>query len=267
MTTPEIAWIIGDILSDNAARSASFGATSALRFPWKVAVKTGTSSDFHDNWCVGYTPEITIGVWMGNLDASPMPGLSGVSGAGPIFHRIMMEMAQRRTLTWPDRPPGVMPVILDARIGKLANSETPLESQVMDFCLVGHPPKPCTGNDFSSDGLPLLDDATYAQWFHGQPHGQVQLASAGRAALPPLPPQILSPMPHAIYVLDPELPNGGTKLPLRSTLLQDARWSSETLAINPQQTCATLVPGHHRIQLQNIAAGTRSEVWIEVQGH
>ncbi len=86
------AYIISDILSDNVARQAAFGARSALEVPgFKVAVKTGTSNDKKDNWTIGYTPDFMVTVWVGNNDNTPMnPALtSGVTGAAPIWNRVM----------------------------------------------------------------------------------------------------------------------------------------------------------------------------------
>ncbi|MBI5449646.1 transglycosylase domain-containing protein, partial [Candidatus Gottesmanbacteria bacterium] len=89
---PETAWIISNILSDNAARTAAFGPASNLVVAGKtVSVKTGTSNDKRDNWTVGYTPSVVTAVWVGNNNNAPMdPYLtSGVTGAAPIWHDIM----------------------------------------------------------------------------------------------------------------------------------------------------------------------------------
>ena len=64
---PELVWQIADILSDNSARTLSFGINSALRYDYPVACKTGTSTDFRDNWTIGFTPEFTVGVWVGKF--------------------------------------------------------------------------------------------------------------------------------------------------------------------------------------------------------
>lgn len=86
------AFIISDILSDNAARSLAFGANTPLNFPRPAAVKTGTTNDFKDNWTVGYTPNLVIGVWVGNSDGAPMRGISGVQGAAPIWRDTMLRL-------------------------------------------------------------------------------------------------------------------------------------------------------------------------------
>jgi len=83
------AYLISDILSDNNARTPAFGANSVLRLLYRAAVKTGTTNDFRDNWTLGYTPDITIGVWIGNPDYTPMTNISGVSGAAPLWANVM----------------------------------------------------------------------------------------------------------------------------------------------------------------------------------
>jgi penicillin-binding protein 1C len=89
-----IADELADILSDRASRTAAFGETSALDLSFPVAAKTGTSKGYRDNWTVGFTREITVGVWVGNFDGRPMRGVSGITGAGPLF-RAVMEAAMR----------------------------------------------------------------------------------------------------------------------------------------------------------------------------
>ena len=86
---PRIAYIITDILDDDQARIPAMGRGSALELPFPAAVKTGTTTDFRDNWTVGYTPSVAVGVWSGNSDGHPMIDSSGLRGAAPIWNRIM----------------------------------------------------------------------------------------------------------------------------------------------------------------------------------
>jgi len=90
--SPNVAYLIADILSDDEAREAAFGRAGPLELPFPTAVKTGTSKDYRDNWAVGYTPQHTVAVWVGNFDGSPMQKVSGVSGAGPLFKSIMLSL-------------------------------------------------------------------------------------------------------------------------------------------------------------------------------
>lgn len=97
--SPDVAWIMTHILSDNTARAQAFGLNSKLVIPDKtIAVKTGTSNDKRDNWTIGYTPSYVVVVWVGNNDNSPMnPYLtSGVTGAAPIWHDVMQDLLKEK---------------------------------------------------------------------------------------------------------------------------------------------------------------------------
>jgi membrane peptidoglycan carboxypeptidase len=89
---PRVAYLLTDILSDNEARIPSFGPASALNIGRPAAAKTGTTTDFRDNWTLGYTPNLAVGVWVGNADNTPMIEVSGISGAGPIWHEVMRRV-------------------------------------------------------------------------------------------------------------------------------------------------------------------------------
>lgn len=84
-----VAAMVTDILSDKAARVSAFGEQNALDFDADVAAKTGTSKGYRDNVAVGYTRDVTVAAWAGNFDGTPMAGVSGIAGAGPIFHAVM----------------------------------------------------------------------------------------------------------------------------------------------------------------------------------
>ncbi|MEX1247042.1 MAG: transglycosylase domain-containing protein [Anaerolineales bacterium] len=88
---PEHAYLISSILSDNEARRPMFGANSVLNLPFQVAAKTGTTDDFRDNWTLGYTPDLAVGVWVGNPDNAPMEGTTGLTGAAPIWSDYMQQ--------------------------------------------------------------------------------------------------------------------------------------------------------------------------------
>ncbi len=87
--SPETAFIISDILSDNRARHIGFGMNSVLNTPYSASVKTGTSKDMRDNWCIGYTEFYTVGVWAGEITGKPMKNVTGVSGAAPAWREMM----------------------------------------------------------------------------------------------------------------------------------------------------------------------------------
>lgn len=97
--------LVADMLADPHARAKSFGVGSVLQMPFPAAVKTGTSSDFRDTWTVGFTRDYTVGAWVGNFDGSPMRGVSGVTGAGPLWNRIMLHLYERNDEPPPFPPP------------------------------------------------------------------------------------------------------------------------------------------------------------------
>ncbi|HEY0469193.1 MAG TPA: penicillin-binding protein 1C, partial [Polyangiaceae bacterium] len=94
---PRIARVLVDILADDLARAPEFGQGGPLSFPFQVAAKTGTSKGFRDNWTVGFTREVTVAVWAGNFDGTPMTGSTGITGAGPLFHEVMLAAMRGRT--------------------------------------------------------------------------------------------------------------------------------------------------------------------------
>ncbi|NYT45859.1 penicillin-binding protein 1C [Alcaligenaceae bacterium] len=104
---PAAAWIVGDILADRHARARTFGLDSPLSTPFWTAVKTGTSKDMRDNWCLGWSAAYTVGVWVGNSGGASMREVSGVSGAGPMWHDIMSYLHRNMPSTQPAPPPGV----------------------------------------------------------------------------------------------------------------------------------------------------------------
>ena len=101
------AFIVSDILADRAARSVTFGLDSALGTTSHSAVKTGTSKDLRDNWCIGYSPRYTVGVWVGNFSGEPMHEVSGVTGAAPVWHEVMDHLHRGAPAPLPPPPRGV----------------------------------------------------------------------------------------------------------------------------------------------------------------
>jgi membrane peptidoglycan carboxypeptidase len=95
---PRIAYIITDILDDDQARIPAMGTNNALELPFPAAAKTGTTNDYRDNWTIGYTPGVVVGVWMGNADGRPMIDSSGLRGAAPVWNRIMTEIHADETM-------------------------------------------------------------------------------------------------------------------------------------------------------------------------
>lgn len=129
--TPEQAYLIADILSDNNARSMAFGTNSALVIPGKtVMAKTGTTNDRRDNWTFGGNKYAAVGVWVGNNDNSPMGALtSGVSGAAPIWRRIVQEALKGKPNDAFDRPGGIQETGVDIISGYGAHDGFPSRTE------------------------------------------------------------------------------------------------------------------------------------------
>jgi membrane carboxypeptidase/penicillin-binding protein len=122
--SPELAYLINDVLADNEARLAAFGRGNPLELPDRPAgAKTGTTNDFRDNWTLGYTPQRAVGVWVGNADNTEMKAVTGLTGAAPIWHAVMQYALQALPpLGW-ERPPGIVTVRVCEPSGLLPTPE------------------------------------------------------------------------------------------------------------------------------------------------
>ena len=109
IVSADVAYIMADIMSDDVARSPAFGANTELTLPdRKVAAKTGTTNGFKDNWTMGFTPQMTVGVWVGNTDNESMVNVTGLSGAAPIWNAVMRKSLEGLPPAWYERPPAVV---------------------------------------------------------------------------------------------------------------------------------------------------------------
>ncbi len=128
----EVAFLISHILLDNVARTDAFGSNSYLVISGKtVSVKTGTTDQKRDNWTVGYTPSYVVGVWVGNNDNSVMNQAiaSGITGASPIWNRIMREVLKGKADEQPSKPDNVIAVTIDSLGGGLPRDGKPTRSE------------------------------------------------------------------------------------------------------------------------------------------
>lgn len=123
----QASYLITDVLSDESLRIAAFGPQNSLLMGFPVAVKTGTSTNWRDNWAIGYTEEFTVAVWAGNFDGRSMNGLSGSAGAGPLFHRVMTGLVESsgRTPEVAEMPEGIALVSVCALSGHPAHDDCP----------------------------------------------------------------------------------------------------------------------------------------------
>ncbi len=122
---PRVAYLISNILSDNQARLRGFGLNSALNIGRPAAAKTGTTTDFRDNWVMGFTPNLVVGVWVGNADNTPMVDVTGVSGAAPIWNAFMREVLNGQPELDFTEPPGIVTRSICTMSGLLATPECP----------------------------------------------------------------------------------------------------------------------------------------------
>lgn len=128
----EVTFLISHILLDNVARTLEFGPNSYLVVPGKtVSVKTGTTDSKKDNWTIGYTPSYVVGVWVGNNDNSAMNQAiaSGVTGASPIWERIMSYVLKGKPDEQPQKPDNVVAVTIDSLFGGLPFNNQPTRSE------------------------------------------------------------------------------------------------------------------------------------------
>ena len=258
------AWLIADILSDAEARAPSFQPGGPLDLPFRCAVKTGTSSDFHDNWCIGYTPQFTVGVWAGNFEYQPMKSISGIAGAGPIFHRAMLRLHKDTTPTWFARPSGLIDITIDPRNGKLSNvSEKYFHRDIapVDYTLAA-----TTSADYDDSGRALLDP-TYAKWFASRYNSRRNDLALNLTQTAKEPLRIISPATDTTFLLDPEMPPGSDKLRPVTNLPGTAVWESKTLRIEPAipEPIIHLISGIHIVTATDPATGTTHTLTLRVK--
>lgn len=206
------AYLLTDILKDNHARAAAFGLNSPLAVPFEMAAKTGTSKDYKDNFALGYTPRWTIGVWVGNFDASPMQKVSGITGAGPILHDVALAVQARYPSSHFTVPKGVKRAAVCNETGLLAGPT----------CTRTHE------EVFDEKNLPTQCDGQH------------------KTIVPAV--QITSPQDGDIFYVDPATPRAAQQLKLAADCAQNAcRWMMDGKAL-PGVSCQTwwpLVGGKH----------------------
>jgi penicillin-binding protein 1C len=265
---PTAAYLISDILSDQTARAPSFPPGGPLDLPFRCAVKTGTSSDFHDNWCIGYTPDFTVGVWAGNFEQQPMKGISGVAGAGPIFHRAMLRLHQSQAATWFERPAGLIDITVDSRTGKLfAPSSFPENPHARrDLAPGDRLPLPAATSDYDPSGKALLDP-TFAEWFAGKHNQRLNDFALDPATPAPEPLRIITPADGTTFLLDPEIPSRTDRLRPVTNRPGTALWTSATLEIEAAspEPIIHLKPGTHTLIATDPATGTTHRITIQVK--
>ncbi len=137
--TPQLAFLMNDMLSDRSARCAGFGCPNALELPNNrpAAAKTGTTNDFRDGWTVGYTPQLVTAVWVGNTDNTPMEDVPGSKGAAPIWNAFMSWALEDAPIESWARPPGLVQRAVCNLSGQLPTANCPT---VLEYFIEGTEP-------------------------------------------------------------------------------------------------------------------------------
>jgi penicillin-binding protein 1C len=284
--SPRSAFWITDILSDANAREYIFGRGGSLDFPFPVAAKTGTSEGYHDNWAIGYTRDVTVGVWVGNFDRAPLSNSSGVTGAGPIFHAVM-SAAERRVQQQalpigellPRPEGGVTKASICALSGMPATPSCP--SRIREWLADEAAQLPCSWHHLTEDGVIVVWPPEYRQWAQAnglRSRGAPPTLSPIDAAQLELRPTditrrtenrarltIQNPPDGAIYLIDPTLRANFQTLALRASADRGAgriEWlvnGQKIGTVDPDKSMQwPLTPGAHRI----VAADTRGRMAV-----
>ena len=278
------AYWITDILSDDEARAYAFGRGGSLEFPFAVAAKTGTSQAYRDNWTIGYTRAVTVGVWVGNFDRRPLIGSSGVTGAGPIFHGVMLAAMRRVHGALPapgESATGAQPErsvrqSICALSGLTATRYCP--STIEEWSATESPARRCSWHRPTADGVAVDWPTEYQAWA-AQNRGRDRVATPAAAALP-LPkanPQpgstalrVLSPPDGAVYLIDPTLRREFQTIGLRVSGgdAQRVEWRVDDVPIATIEATAALdwplASGRHVISVRD-SRGHRADAAIVVK--
>jgi penicillin-binding protein 1C len=219
-----------DILADNNARARTFGLDSALGTPGFAAVKTGTSKDMRDNWCIGFTERYTVGVWVGNAGGEPMHDVSGVSGAAPVWQALVRHLHAGQPSRAPLEPAGVA----HAHVAFDEERKTPRE-----------PPR---------DELFVAGTEQPVQRAAAAVNSGGDAPGAG----------ITSPRDGSLYALDPDIPPAAQRITFEG---EPGSWvlDGRRLGAAPKWSWAPW-PGRHRLDLLGRDGRVIQSVRFEVRG-
>lgn len=221
------AFVIGNILADKSARALTFGLENPLSTRMWTAVKTGTSKDMRDNWCIGFSARYTVGVWVGNFDGEPMRDVSGVSGAAPVW-RDLMDFLHAGSTSPAPKPPR-------ATVAREIHFSPPIES-------------------------------ARNEWFiQGTETDEIKLVDTNRGAHTPA--KILSPTDGTVIALDPDIPPKYQRVQFASSGGDDVVWLIDgTAAGNGAEVGWMPGGGKHRLVLNDLQGNELDAVSFEVRG-
>ncbi len=283
LVSPRTAFWITSMLSDDEARAYIFGRGGSLEFPFAVAAKTGTSTSYHDNWTIGYTREVTVGVWVGNFDRTPLHNSSGVTGAGPIFHDVMIAAMERvrGSALLDNQAPLVAPpadlreVELCARSGMAPGDACP--ARVREWLPAGTSVPRCDWHFASDEGPVTVWPERYRDWAErsgfgskadarasqgDDAHGDASVRTPTRSQ-PRSPLTIESPLAGATFMIDPTLRPDFQALPLRALGGDGSvEWSVDGIKLVGARW--PLIRGTHRVAVRD-SKGATTAVQVTVK--
>ncbi len=258
----DVAALTLDILTDADARLSGFGEAAVFDFPFPVAVKTGTSRHFTDNWAVGVTGGFTVAVWVGNFDGTPMSAVSGIAGAGPLLRRVVLATAQRRA-------PGLLPSpaqygAMRARVCRTSGLAATAACDGVDEWRLAESP-PLVPDDWHRDGAVVLPPR-FAEWERAQVQRTLASATAHRAAQTrDVPLEVLSPRHGDVFVLPVGPARSVATVALRavgSAAAQSLKWTVDGQPVATSRWLLT--PGAHIVRVTT-ASGAQAESRIVVR--
>lgn len=251
---PRVAWLISDILSDDRARTTGFGINSVLKIDRAAAVKTGTTTNFHDNWTIGYTPDLLVGVWVGNSNYQAMRNVTGLTGAAPIWAETMRSILQGRADKIFTQPDSLIQVEVCDLSGLLPTAACP-HTKTEWFIAGTQPTAFDTFYKLSSTGEIVLDIPIEShQWARSQGLPLLDDENTASGLI------LTSPTDNTTYRITPDLDLLAQQLALStltdSTLAQVTFFVDgiplATLSAPPYQTWWMLSLGEHRFWAEGI---------------
>jgi len=272
---PRVAYQITDILSDDQARIPTYGESSVLQLTRPAAAKTGTTTDFRDNWTVGYTPDLVVGVWVGNADNEMMHNVSGITGAAPLWRDVMEAAHLGLPVRGFDRPEGLVDLEVCALSGQLPGPDC--AHRVTELFVAGTEPTAlCEMHQRVGDQVYLVLPAEAHAWAREygiplMPPSEAEVSSeSGHLSL-------TDPDAGAVYKLDPATPLSRQRI--RVSAAADVPLETVTLSVDgaplaefqapPYEITWQLEVGEHSFQAHGLdAAGEKvvsGIVWITVK--
>jgi penicillin-binding protein 1C len=279
------AWMVSDVLKDRHARMGAFGERTVFDVPFDMAAKTGTSTDYRDNWTIAWTTEHVVLAWVGNHDQKPMQRVSGITGAGPLARAAMQAVRKNSSATQFTPPELVQTERICATSGMLAGKDCP--EVVLEKFRTTHVPgascdwhrfervMSCTENAEDREVLVTQYPEEYQRWAHDHnesiesqvkrqcPHPDVKWIATKQT----LAAQIEYPLDGAVFAIDPDLPLETQTLTLRmSARAQDLHWEINGADEGSESNQHwQLTRGRHQIRLVDEAGSVVDEVKVFVR--